>query len=187
MTEELDIVFESTEESMNKAIKHFESELLKIRAGKATPSMLDSVFVDYYGSSTPINQVANVNTPDAKTILVQPWEKNMLESIEKAIINSNLGFNPQNNGENIIISIPPLTEERRRDLFKNAKTLAEDARVSIRSARKDANDEIKTLQKEGLPEDMAKKAETDIQDMTNKYNAKIDEILDKKEKDIMHV
>lgn len=187
MSEELDLVFESTNDSMNKAISHFESELLKIRAGKATPGMLDGVFVDYYGTNTPLNQVANINTPDAKTLVVQPWEKGMIEPIEKAIINSNLGFNPQNNGDNIIISLPPLTEERRRDLFKQAKTIAEDARVSIRAARKDANDEIKALEKDGLPEDISKKAEDDIQELTNKFNAKVESLLEKKEKDIMSV
>lgn len=187
MNEEMAMILDMTKESMNKAISHFANELTKIRAGRATPSMLDSVYVDYYGANTPLNQVANVNTPDPRTITVQPWEKKMLEPIEKAIINSNLGFNPQNNGDVIIISVPILTEERRKNLVKQVKVEAENARVGIRNARKDANDELKNLQKDGLSEDLAKMGEDEVQKITNAFNAKIDELVNAKEKDIMTV
>ncbi len=172
-------------EQMDKSISHLEKNLLKIRAGRANPSMLDSVRVDYYGSQTPLNQVANVSTPDARTISVQPWEKAMIPEIEKAILNSDLGLNPQNNGELVIINIPALTEERRKDLVKAARAEGEDARIGIRSARKEANDEIKEL--DGISEDLIKDAEERVQNTTNKYTKKIDEILDKKEGEIMHV
>lgn len=172
---------------MKKAIAHLEDELLKIRAGKASPAMLDGVMVDYYGSLTPLNQVSNVNTPDPRTISVQPWEKKMLETIERAIMNANLGLNPQNNGEMIMINVPPLTEERRRDLVKKAKAEAEHAKVSVRTARKEANDEIKKLEKEGLSEDLAKDAEAEIQKLTDAYGAKIDKEIERKEKDIMTI
>ena len=175
------------EEQMTGAIKHLESELLKIRAGKAHPSMLDSVVVDYYGTMTPLKQVGNVNTPDARTITVQAWEKSMLDPIATAIVNSNLGLNPQSNGEMIIISVPQLTEERRKDLSKRARAEGEHARVSIRNARKDANDFVKMAEKDGLSEDMAKTVESQIQDLTNKFVAKVEEILDAKEQDIMTV
>src|SRR6187402_3974504 len=143
MTEEIDFILESTEEAMNNSIAHLEKSFLNIRAGKASPAMLGSVFVDYYGSATPLSQVANINVPDARTITVTPWEKNMLHPIEKAIMIANLGFNPMNNGDNIIISVPPLTEERRKDLVKQAKSEAEDAKIGIRNSRQDANKEIK--------------------------------------------
>ena len=172
-------------EQMDKSISHLEKNLLKIRAGRANPSMLDSVRVDYYGSQTPLNQVANVSTPDARTISVQPWEKAMIPEIEKAILNSDLGLNPQNNGELVIINIPPLTEERRKDLVKTARAEGEDARIGVRSARKEANDEIKGL--DGISEDLIKDAEERVQSITNKYTKKIDDILDKKEGEIMHV
>lgn len=187
MNEEVDIIIETAKEYMDNALKHLENELAKVRAGKATPSMLDSVQVDYYGSYTPLNQVANVNTPDAKTITVQPWEKNMLDPIAKAILNANLGLNPQNNGEIVIINVPPLTEERRRDLVKKARAEAENAKVGIRAARKDANDEVKKLQKDGLSEDFAKAAEERIQELTNTYVKNIDDEVDRKEKDIMTI
>lgn len=187
MEEEIEIIMDSAAESMQGAISHLEKNLTKIRAGKANPNMLDTVYVDYYGSPTPLAQVANVTTLDARTLTVNPWEKSSLEPIERAIINSNLGLNPQNNGELIIISIPQLTEERRRDLVKQAKAEAEDAKVSIRNARKDANDEIKSLEKDGLSEDQAKGLETDIQDLTNKYTGRVDAILVAKEEDIMKV
>lgn len=187
MTEELNMVYDMTKESMQGSIEHLANELLKIRAGKASPAMLDGVYVEYYGAHTPLNQVANVNTPDARTITVQPWEKSMLEPIEKAIINSNLGLNPQNNGDIIIINIPTLTEERRRTLLKQAKAEGENAKVSIRNARKEANDEVKKLQKDGLPEDMAKDAEEEIQKITNTFSNKVDDLIDRKEKDIMTV
>jgi ribosome recycling factor len=187
MTEEVEFELDSAKETMQKSLTRLESELTKIRAGKANPSMLSSVKVDYYGATTPLSQVANVSTPDAKTLTVQPWEKGMIDPISKAIIDSNLGLNPQNNGDVIIISIPMLTEERRRDLCKQAKAVGEDAKVGVRSARKIANDSIKGLKEEGLPEDAQKDAETKIQDLTNSHVARIDSILIEKEKDIMRV
>ena len=170
---------------MDKAIKHLEKQFVNIRAGKASPAMLGSVMVDYYGSQTPLSQVANVNTPDGRTITVQPWEKNMLQAIEKAIMIANLGFNPMNNGDLLIISVPPLTEERRRDLAKQAKAEAEDAKVGVRSARKDANNDIKKT--EDASEDLQKNAEADVQALTDKYVKKIDDILAAKEAEIMTV
>lgn len=182
--EDLDIILETSEEQMQKAIAHLEKALLKIRAGRANPTMLSSVYVDYYGSMTPLAQVSNINTPDARTLSVQPWEKGLIEAIEKAIMNANLGLNPQNNGEMVIINIPPLTEERRKDLVKQARAEAEDAKVSIRSARKDANDEVKALD---ASEDMIKSAEEDVQKLTDSYVAKVDAHLEKKEAEIMTV
>ena len=187
MEEELGMVFEMAKDSMTGSLDHLKRELLKIRAGKATPGMLDGVMVDYYGANTPLNQVSNVNTPDARMISIQPWEKQMLDPIEKAIINSNLGFTPQNNGEMIIINIPPLTEERRRDLVKQAKAEGEKAKVSIRSFRKDANDELKKLKNDGLPEDMVKDGEEEIQKITNSHINKVDSLIDEKEEDIMSI
>lgn len=187
MEEELDFILESTEEGMRNSVAHLEKEFVNIRAGKATPAMLGGVFVDYYGSATPLTQVSNINTPDARTITVQPWEKNMLQPIEKAIQIANLGFNPMNNGDQIIISVPPLTEERRRDLVKQAKTYAEDAKVGIRNVRKDSNTEIKKLEKNGLSEDVCKGAEEEVQNLTNSYIKKIDEHLALKEAEIMKV
>ena len=187
MTEEVKMALEEAEGAMKKAISHLDAELNKIRAGKAHPSMLDSVMVDYYGSMTPLKQVANVSTPDPKTITVQPWEKSMLDPISTSIINANLGLNPQSNGEVIMINVPALTEERRRDLSKRARSEGEHAKVSIRNARKDANDFIKEAEKEGLSEDEAKRAEQKVQDLTNAYSVKVDQILDEKEKDIMTV
>jgi len=187
MTEEIKFILDSTKESMIGSIAHLEKEFLNIRAGKATPQMLGGVFVDYYGSQTPLSQVANINTPDARTLTVTPWEKSMLQPIEKAIMIANLGFNPMNNGDNIIISVPPLTEERRKDLVKQAKAQAEDAKISIRNARKDANTEIKKLEKEGTSEDICKTAEEDVQKLTDIYIKKIDEHLVIKEAEIMKV
>jgi ribosome recycling factor len=169
---------------MDAALKHLEKQLVNIRAGKASPAMLGSVMVDYYGSQTPLGQVANVNTPDGRTITVQPWEKSMLHEIERSIMIANLGFNPMNNGDTIIINVPPLTEERRRELAKQAKAETEDAKVGIRSARKDANNEIK---KSEVSEDLQKNAEIDVQSLTDVYVKKIDHILDVKEKEIMTV
>ncbi|MGB0177633.1 MAG: ribosome recycling factor [Owenweeksia sp.] len=183
--EDINMILDMAREQMDKSISHLEKNLLKIRAGRANPSMLDTVRVDYYGSQTPLNQVANVSTPDARTISVQPWEKSMIPEIEKAILNSDLGLNPQNNGELVIINIPPLTEERRKDLVKAARAEGEDARIGVRSARKEANDEIKAL--DGVSEDLIKDAEERVQSVTNKYTKKIDDILDKKEGEIMHV
>lgn len=187
MDEELELVYSETNSQMDAAVKHLGDELTKIRAGKASPSMLDSVQVEYYGSMTPLSQVANVNTPDARTISIQPWEKSLIQDIERAIINSNLGLNPQNNGEMIIINIPTLTEERRLDLVKQAKAAGEHAKVSIRNARKDANDEVKKLKNDGLPEDVQKDAEAEIQEITNKFSKKVDSLVDAKEKDILTV
>lgn len=187
MTEEINFIIDSAKESMNGSIAHLEKEFLNIRAGKASPKMLGGVFVDYYGSQTPISQVANINAADARTLTVTPWEKNMLQPIEKAIMIANLGLNPMNNGENIIINIPPLTEERRRDLVKQAKAEAEDAKIGIRNARKDANTDIKKEEKNGTSEDVCKKAEEDIQKLTDSYIKKIDELLAVKEAEIMKV
>jgi len=183
--EEIDIILESAEDQMKASISHLEKELLKIRAGRANPSMLEGVKVEYYGSITPINQVANINTPDARTLSIQPWEKSMIPEIEKAILNSDLGLNPQNNGEQIMINIPPLTEERRKDLVKRTRKEGEEAKISIRSARKEANDEIKQI--DGIPEDTQKGAEESVQELTNKYTKRVDEILEHKEEDIMTV
>lgn len=184
MNEDIQFILDSAKESMDNAISHLEKELVKIRAGKANPSMLSSVMVDYYGSQTPLNQMSNVNTPDARTISVQPWEKNMIPNIETAITNANLGFNPMNNGEMVIINVPPLTEERRIQLVKQAKAEAEEAKVSIRAARQDANKEIKALE---VSEDLEQNAEIDIQELTDKYTVRVDSILEHKEAEIMKV
>lgn len=181
--EEIEFILDSTKESMSGTIAHLEKEFLNIRAGKASPQMLGSVFVEYYGSQTPLSQIANVNVPDARTITITPYEKSMLQPIEKAIMVANLGFNPMNNGDNIIISVPPLTEERRRDLVKQAKSEAEDAKIGIRNSRKDANTEIKKLEKEGTSEDICKSAEDDVQKLTDAFIKKIDEHLVTKEAD----
>ena len=182
--EELTFILETTEEAMDKALEHLDKSFINIRAGKANPIMLSSVKVDYYGAQTPLSQVANVNTPDAQTLSVQPWEKTLIPEIEKAIMVANLGFNPMNNGESIIISIPPLTEERRRELVKQAKAEAEHAKVGIRNARKDANTELKKME---LSEDELKNAEVDVQSLTDKYISTIDEKYVVKEKEIMTV
>lgn len=181
------MALETARASMDKAISHMESELTKIRAGKAHPAMLDSVMVEYYGSMTPLSQVSNVNSSDARTLTVQAWEKSMLDPIATAIINANLGLNPMNNGESILINIPPLTEERRKDLTKRARAEGEHARVSMRNARKDANDFIKAAKADGLSEDLAKDGEGEVQKLTDSYVKKIDDILAKKESDIMTV
>ncbi|MDN3664256.1 ribosome recycling factor [Algibacter miyuki] len=183
--EDIQFILDSTKESMDNALRHLEKQFINIRAGKASPAMLGSVMVDYYGSSTPIGQVANINTPDGRTITVQPWEKNMLQEIERGIAYANLGFNPMNNGDVIIINVPPLTEERRRDLAKQAKAEAEDAKVSIRAARKDANNDIK--KNEDVSEDIKKNTEIDVQQMTDRHVKKVDELFEAKEKEIMTV
>ncbi|OMP31960.1 MULTISPECIES: ribosome recycling factor [Mangrovimonas] len=185
MNEEIQFILDATKEAMDGAIRHLEKQFVNIRAGKASPAMLGSVMVDYYGSQTPLNQVANVNTPDGRTITVQPWEKNMLQEIERGIMLANIGFNPMNNGDTIIINVPPLTEERRKELVKQAKTEAEDAKIGVRSARKDANNDIKKLTE--VSEDLQKNGEIDVQGMTDKYVKKIDELLAVKEKEIMTV
>jgi ribosome recycling factor len=187
MIEELSIIYDEFKEANQKSLNHLENELLKIRAGKASPAMLNSVMVEYYGSMTPLQQVANVNTMDARTIIVQPWEKPLINDIAKGIINANLGLNPQSNGEQLIIAVPPLTEERRRDLVKRAKTEAENAKIGVRNNRKDALDMIKDLKSEGLSEDMSKDAEEEVQKITNSYIKKVDELLELKEKDIMTI
>ncbi len=184
MNEELEFILDSAKEAMQNAIDHLVKELRAIRAGKATPSMLANVMVDYYGAQTPLGQVANVSTPDARTLNVQPWEKNMLQEIEKAIMHANLGFNPMNNGDNIMINVPPLTEERRRDLAKQAKAEAEHAKVGIRNARKEANNEIK---KTDLSDDMKKSAEGAIQKETDVFVKEIESKLSVKETEIMTV
>lgn len=184
MNEEIQFIIDTAQEAMDNAITHLEKQLVNIRAGKASPSMLGGVMVDYYGSQTPLNQVANVNTPDGRTITVQPWEKNMLQEIERAIMIANLGFNPMNNGESVIINVPPLTEERRINLVKQAKAEAEDAKVGVRNARKEANHEIK---KADVSEDLQSNAEIDIQEMTDKHVATIEKILAVKETEIMTV
>ena len=184
MNEEITIIIETARESMDLSIKHLEKELLNIRAGKANPVMLNSVMVEYYGTLTPLNQVANVNTPDGRTLSIQPWEKALLTEIEKGILHANLGLNPMNNGESLIINIPPLTEERRKELVKMAKAEAENSKVGIRNARKDANNEIKKTESS---EDQQKNAEIDVQELTNQFIKKVDEILDIKEKEILTV
>lgn len=178
---------ESAKELMSLTIDHLDKELQKIRAGKASPQMLDCVFVDYYGANTQLSQIANINTPDARTIVIQPWEKSFLTAIEKGITYANLGFNPQNDGEVVRISVPPLTEERRKDLAKKAKNEAESAKVAIRNIRRDSNEVAKKLEKDGLDEDSRKKLEADIQNATNDYIVKVDKMLELKEKDIMTV
>ncbi|MAN25840.1 MULTISPECIES: ribosome recycling factor [Mesonia] len=183
--DEINFIIDSTEESMQKAITHLEKELIKIRAGKANPNMVSSVLVEYYGSKTPLNQVGNINTPDARTISIQPFEKSLIPEIEKGIQKANLGFNPMNNGESVIISVPPLTEERRKELAKQAKAVAEEAKVGVRNDRKSAMNEIKKL--EDASDDLKKNAEVDVQALTDKYIAKIDTVLTHKEKEIMTV
>ncbi len=187
MSEEDVFCIDSTKEQMDKVIKHLESELIKIRAGKASPIMLDGIYVDYYGTKSPLNQVANIAAPDPRTIIVQPWDKSMLEPIEKAIQASNLGFNPQNNGEILRIIVPPLSEERRKQLVKQVKNEGETAKIGIRNARRDGNEELKKLKKDGVAEDEIKEAEEKIQKITDQYIAKVDEILAAKEKEILTI
>lgn len=172
---------------MDKTVEHTSQELSKIRAGKAMPSMLDGLMVDYYGAPTPINQVASITAPDARTIAVKPWEKNVIPDIEKAIINSDLGLNPQNDGEMVRINIPPLTEERRIQLVKAAKLEAENGKISLRNIRKDTNDSLKKLLKENVSEDLVKDAEGEVQKITDNHTKRIDEILSRKEEDIMTI
>lgn len=185
MNEDIQFILDTANEAMTNAIKHLEKEFVNIRAGKASPAMLGSVMVEYYGSQTPLSQVANVNTPDGRTITVQPWEKSMIQEIERAIMVANLGFNPMNNGESVIINVPPLTEERRHQLAKQAKHEAEEAKIGVRNARKEANNDVKNL--DDASEDLKSNAEIDIQEMTNEYVKKIDELLHVKEKEIMTV
>ena len=187
MSEDVSTTLELTEDSMKKAINHLESELIKIRAGKANPQMLDGIIVDYYGTPTPLNQVGNVSVLDARTLTIQPWEKNMLQPIERSIIASNIGINPQNDGNIIRLFLPPLTEERRKELVKRCQGEGEHCRISIRNIRRDAIEEIKKMQKSGLSEDAAKDAEGEVQEITNKYIAAVEKHLTIKEKEIMAI
>ncbi len=187
MNEDIKIVLSELKRSSEKALEHVAAEVGKLRAGKATPSMLDSVMVEYYGSKVPLSQVANVNTPDPKTIIVKPWEKGMLDEISKGVMYANLGLNPQNDGEQVIINVPPLTEERRLQLVKQAKGESENGKIGLRSARKDAIDTIKMLEKEGLSEDMAKDAEAEVQKLIEVYTKRIEDTIALKEKEIMTI
>jgi ribosome recycling factor len=185
--EEVSFILELAEDSMTKAISHLETELAKIRAGKANPQMLEGITVDYYGSPTTISQVGNISVADARTLTIQPWEKNMLQPIERAIINSNIGINPQNDGNIIRLFLPPLTEERRRELVKRCQGEGENSKVSVRSIRRDAIESIKKAQKNGLSEDAAKDAESDVQELTNRFISVVEKHLAAKEKEIMAV
>ncbi len=187
MNEFIKMQLDEARSDMDKAVAHTEAELLKIRAGKAMPSMLDGIVVDYYGSMVPILQVASINTPDARTLTIQPWEKSMIQPIEKGIIDANLGVNPQNDGVLIRINIPPLTEERRKELVKKVKAEGENGKITIRNIRKDANETIKKLQKDGVSEDDVKVGETEVQKLTDAYILKVDKVVETKEKDIMTV
>lgn len=185
--EEIKLILDTAAESMQGAVDHTIKAFSKYRAGKASTSMLDGIMVDYYGTPTPISQVAGLSTPDPKTISIKPWEKTIIPEIEKSIINSDLGVNPQNNGESIMINIPPLTEERRGQIAKQVKAEAENGKVSIRNVRKDINDELKALKDDGASEDDIKRAETDVQKLTDSYTSKIDELYVAKEKDVMTI
>lgn len=187
MEEEVQLYLDDAKERMQKAVKHLEDELSRVRAGKANPSLLDGITVDYYGTMTPLSQVSNINTPDAKTIAVQPWEKGMIDPIEKAILAANIGLNPVNNGELIRINIPALTEERRRDLVKQIKNSGEITKVSIRSTRRDTNEAFKKMKKDGLSEDQEKDAEALVQEITDEHIKLVDKVLENKEKDIMTI
>jgi ribosome recycling factor len=187
MSEDISLITDDMESSMQKAISHLETELVKIRAGKANPAMLDGLTVDYYGAPTPINQVANVQVLDARTISIQPWEKNMLAPIERSIMQANIGVTPQNDGVHIRLFMPPLTEERRRELVKKAAGEGENSKIAIRNIRRDAIEEVKKLQKDGLSEDIAKDAEKDVQETTDKYILLVDKHLAAKEKEMMIV
>lgn len=187
MSDDLKSILDNSTQSMKKAIGHLEAELVKIRAGKANPSMIDGIMTEYYGNPTPINQVANVSVLDARTISIQPWEKNMLQAIEKSIIAANIGINPQNDGNVIRLYLPPLTEERRRELVKRCNQEGENARISVRNIRRDAIEHIKKLQKDGVSEDACKDAEKEAQDITDKHIALVEKHLEAKEKEIMAV
>ncbi|MDR1339868.1 MAG: ribosome recycling factor [Prevotellaceae bacterium] len=180
-------IIKSADGKIQKAIEHLNTTLLGIRAGKANPALFNQVMIDYYGSQTPLPQVSSITSPDARTVLIQPWDKNMIQAIEKAIMQANLGFTPQNNGETIRINIPPLTEERRKDLVKQSRHEGESARVSIRNVRRDAIESVKKLQKDGLSEDLVKDFEADIQKIVDNCNKTVDSILEKKEKEILAV
>jgi ribosome recycling factor len=187
MSDELTLIIEESTESMDKAINHLQSELIKVRAGKATPNIVDGIVVDYYGNPTPIQQVGNISVADARTLTIQPWERNMLQPIERAIIAANIGINPQNDGNMIRLFLPPLTEERRKELVKRAQNEGEHSKVAIRAIRREAMEQIKKLQKNGLSEDVTKDAENSIQVLTDKYISLVDKYLGTKEKEIMTV
>ncbi len=187
MNEEVQMVYDMAREQMAKSIEHLDNELMRIRAGKANVHILDGIVLDYYGSPTPLAQVSNISTPDAKTIMIQPWEKTMIDPIEKVLMNSNVGITPSNNGEVIRLIIPQLTEERRRDLVKQVKNEGEKARVSVRNSRRDANDEYKQMQKDGLSEDETNTAEDEIQKLTDEFTANVEKIVEAKEEDIMTI
>ncbi len=187
MSEELSLIIEEAHEGMNKAISHLEAELIKVRAGKANPNLVEGLVVDYYGSPTPVNQVGNVSVADARTLTIQPWEKNMLQPIERAIIAANLGVTPQNDGVIIRLFMPPLTEERRKELVKRANSEGENSKVAIRNIRRDAMEQVKKLQKNGLSEDICKDAEKEIQELTDKYILQVEKTFAAKEKEIMTV
>ncbi len=187
MEEEIQLYIDDARDKMDKALHHLKDELLHVRAGKATPNILDGIMVDYYGVRSPLSQVSTVNTPDAKTISVQPWDKSMIEPIEKAILAANIGLTPINNGEMIRINVPPLTEERRKSLVKQIKVMGENTKVSIRNTRRETNEEFKRLKKDGLAEDLEKDAENQVQELTNDYSKKVDDLIITKEQDIMTV
>jgi ribosome recycling factor len=187
MTEDIELILDIAQEQMSETINRLENVLSKIRAGKASPNMLSAVKVDYYGAVTPLSQMANVSTPDPQTISIQPFDKSVMGDIEKAIVEANIGLNPMNNGEVIMINVPALTEERRRDLVKQVKSESENCKVSVRNARQKANDEIKKLSKDGLSEDMVRDAETSVQTLTDKYIAITDKHFEEKEKDVMTI
>ena len=187
MDELVIMVLDEARDKMDNSIKHLEGQLMKIRAGKASINIVDGIMVDYYGVMTPLNQVSNIGTPDVKTVSIQPWDRNMIDPIERAIMQANIGITPQNNGEIIRLGIPPLTEERRKDLVKQVKQEGEDTKVGIRNARRDANDELKSLQKDGLPEDEQKNGESEVQKLTDEFIEKVDKDLELKETDIMTV
>jgi ribosome recycling factor len=187
MDEEAKFQIDVAREKMEKAIRHLDDELLHIRAGKATPTILDSIHVEYYGAIMPLAQVSSIGTPDPKTILIQPWDKSMFEVIEKAILAANIGLTPMNNGEVIRLNIPPLTEERRKNLVKQIRNMAENTKISVRNTRRETMEDFKKLQKEGLAEDIALDAEEKVQEMTDHYIKKVDIIVNAKEKEIMTV
>lgn len=187
MDELVKMVLDDTREKMDKSINHLENELVKIRAGKASTHIVDGIMVDYYGVMTPISQVSNIGTPDPRSVIIQPWDKNMIDPIEKAIMQANIGITPENNGELIRLGIPPLTEERRRDLVKQVRHEGEDTKVGIRNARREANEELKSLQKDGLPEDEQKNGEAEVQKLTDEFIEKVDRDIEAKENDIMTV
>jgi len=187
MTDESELLLQVTEDQMNKSVQFLEKELHKLRTGKATPQMLEGIRINYYGTPTPIEQTANITTPDARQIIIQPWDKSIIHDIDKAIMAANIGLNPKNEGEVLRIIVPPLTEERRRDLVKKAKTEAENARISVRNIRRSSNDMAKDLEKEGVPEDEVKKLQEEIQKLTTRFIDLVDKIVVQKEKDIMTV